>query len=316
MDLVLRICDDYFLDRVWAKFIPLASSLDSTSPVFASPSDWAPVNSSIPSLYAQEHGSQQPIYQMSAWPRDYLPRQLVSLSVITLLGIHVLYFLFAGLSYKFIFNHEMMRHPRFLKNQVRQEIHASLKAFPSMILLTLPWFQAEVMGYSRLYDGLDTYGYTYLVLSVPLFLLFTDYGIYWIHRWLHLPVFYKIFHKPHHKWIIPTPFASHAFHPVDGYLQSVPYHIYIFLFPLHRMLYLGLFVAVNFWSIFIHDSDMITGHALENVINGPAHHTLHHLYFTCNYGQYFTWADRVGKSYRHPDSALDPLLEVQTLKKD
>ena len=33
------------------------------------------------------------------------------------------------------------------------------------------------------------------------FLLFTDYGIYWIHRWLHLPVFYKIFHKPHHKWI-------------------------------------------------------------------------------------------------------------------
>lgn len=168
MDLVLRICDDYFLDRVWAKFIPLASSLDSTSPVFASPSNWAPVNSSIPSLYAQEHGSQQPIYQMSAWPRDYLPRQLVSLSVITLLGIHVLYFLFAGLSYKFIFNHEMMRHPRFLKNQVRQEIHASLKAFPSMILLTLPWFQAEVMGYSRLYDGLDTYGYTYLVLSVPL----------------------------------------------------------------------------------------------------------------------------------------------------
>lgn len=35
----------------------------------------------------------------------------------------------------------------------------------------------------------------------------------------------------------------------------------------------------------IHDSDMITGHALEKVINGPAHHTLHHIYFTVNYGQ-------------------------------
>ncbi len=35
----------------------------------------------------------------------------------------------------------------------------------------------------------------------------------------------------------------------------------------------------------IHDSDMITGHPLEKVINGPAHHTLHHLYFTVNYGQ-------------------------------
>jgi hypothetical protein len=30
---------------------------------------------------------------------------------------------------------------------------------------------------------------------------------------------------------------------------------------------------------------MITGHPLENVINGPAHHTLHHLYFNVNYGQ-------------------------------
>lgn len=30
---------------------------------------------------------------------------------------------------------------------------------------------------------------------------------------------------------------------------------------------------------------MITGHPLEKAINGPAHHTLHHLYFTVNYGQ-------------------------------
>ena len=59
---------------------------------------------------------------------------------------------------------------------------------------------------------------------------------------------------------------------------------------------------------------MITGHPLENVINGPAHHTLHHLYFTVNYGQYFTWADRWGGSYRHPASGLDPLLEALAAK--
>ena len=84
---------------------------------------------------------------------------------------------------------------------------------------------------------------------------------------------------------VPTPFASHAFHPLDGYAQSVPYHLFIYLFPLHRKLYLGLFIFVNFWTILIHDSDMITGHPLEKVINGPAHHTLHHIYFTVNYGQ-------------------------------
>jgi hypothetical protein len=134
------------------------------------------------------------------------------------MGIHFLYFLFAWLSYKFIFNHEMMRHPRFLENQVKQEIQCSLRAFPAMTLLTLPWFQAEVMGYSKLYDNVEEYGWTYLALSVPLsvlplsivtiyltfiisFLLFTDYGIYWVHRLLHHPNLYRTFHKPHHKWI-------------------------------------------------------------------------------------------------------------------
>ena len=133
-------------------------------------------------------------------------------------------------------------------------------------------------------------------------------------------------------WLpVPTPFSAYAFHPLDGYLQSLPYHIFIFLLPLHRWLYLGLFVFVNFWTILIHDSDvrpclpytsclgahdplqMISGHPLENIINGPAHHTLHHLYFTVNYGQYFTWADRTYKSYRQPDKALDPMNEIREM---
>jgi sterol desaturase/sphingolipid hydroxylase (fatty acid hydroxylase superfamily) len=29
--------------------------------------------------------------------------------------------------------------------------------------------------------------------------MFIDFGIYWIHRGLHLPFFYRNFHKPHHK---------------------------------------------------------------------------------------------------------------------
>lgn len=115
------------------------------------------------------------------------------------------------------------------------------------------------------------------------FLVFTDYCIYWIHRWLHIPFIYKVLHKPHHKWlsefifslffytsltytVVPTPFASHAFHPVDGYLQSVPYHLFIFLFPLHRMLYLGLFVAVNFWSIFVSCIQLVNAPILKPIV--------------------------------------------------
>lgn len=63
-------------------------------------------------------------------------------------------------------------------------------------------------------------------------------------------------------------------------------------------------------SLQIHDGDMISGHFLETYINSPAHHTLHHLYFTCNYGQYFTWADSWGGSYRAPRPDLDPIHDA------
>ncbi|KAJ6598910.1 fatty acid hydroxylase [Mycena vulgaris] len=327
MDFVLDRFDHYLLDAVYAKLVPLSafagpdllrSHNASASAFLPAVSQWSKIVSLLPRPPiaiddASYSALSQPL-QISAWPREYMPRQILSLGIITLVGIHLLYFVFAGLSYRYIFNHEMRRHPRFLKDQEKLEIQSSMRAFPAITLLTLPWFLAEARGHSQLYDGADTYGYLYLFASAPFFLLFTDYCIYWVHRWLHIPIFYKFLHKPHHKWIIPTPWASHAFHPIDGYLQSVPYHLFIFIFPLHRMLYLGMFVFVNFWSIFIHDSDMITGHPLENIINGPAHHTLHHLYFTVNYGQYFTWADRVGKSYRQPESSLDPLLEVKATK--
>lgn len=185
MDFVLDLADEYVFDAVWAKLVPLSAFSPEITSTFNSTlkyiptvthSSWSSLVSLLPhpsidpvllsDIYA--NASHYSIPDVSAWPRDYIPRQLLSLSVITLLGIHALYFLFAGLSYYLIFNHEMMRHPRFLKNQVKLEIQSSLRAFPVMMFMTVPIFQAEVMGYTRLYDGVDTYGYFYLVASVPL----------------------------------------------------------------------------------------------------------------------------------------------------
>src|SRR5438270_1093617 len=103
---------------------------------------------------------------------------------------------------------------------------------PLMTLLTVPWFLGEVRGYSKLYDTIDIYGWGYFILSVGLFLMFTDFFIYCIHRGLHHRSVYSWIHKTHHKFIVPTPFASHAFHYLDGYLQSMPYHWFVFLIPM------------------------------------------------------------------------------------
>ncbi|XP_010596237.1 lathosterol oxidase [Loxodonta africana] len=245
-----------------------------------------------------------PYVYPAAWPEDDIFRQTLSLLIVTNVGAYILYFLFASLSYYFVFDHSLMKHPQFLKNQVSREIKYTVQALPWISIPTVALFLLEVRGYSKLYDGIGEFpsGWIQLCVSIVSFLFFTDMLIYWIHRGLHHRLVYKRIHKPHHVWKITTPFASHAFHPVDGFLQSLPYHIYPFIFPLHKVIYLTLYVLVNIWSISIHDGDFHVPKILRPFINGAAHHTDHHLFFDYNYGQYFTLWDRIGGSFKNPSS--------------
>lgn len=182
------------------------------------------------------------------------------------------------------------------------EIKSTVAGIPWIALLTTPFFWLEVRGHSKMYDSsADGPGLWYDILQFPIFICFTDFFIYFIHRGLHHPKIYKRLHKAHHKWVVPTPFASHAFHPLDGFSQSIPYHVYPFLFPLNKWAYIALFVFVNIWTVTIHDGE----YAMNNrIINGAACHTMHHLYFNYNYGQFTTLWDRIGGSYRQPNEEL------------
>ena len=242
------------------------------------------------------------VYTANFEPTDWR-RQALSLYVITVIGGYVMYFGFATFSYFFIFDRSLMQHPKFLKNQVRLEIQFTTLIMPFMAMPTAAVFLPEVRGYSKLYDGADgMYGWLFILFSICTFLMFTDCLIYWIHRALHHKLLYKRLHKPHHRWLIPTPFASHAFHPIDGFLQSLPYHLYPFLFPLNKLLYLTLFVFVNMWTVSIHDGDYRVPDLLKPFINGSAHHTDHHFFYNYNYGQFFTLWDRIGSSFKNPSA--------------
>lgn len=194
---------------------------------------------------------------------------------------------------------------------MRLEIKQTCTSLPIMAIFTVPFFVAEVRGHSFIYDTTSAAGFKHPLLSIfgswynyvqfPLFLMFTDFCIYWIHRALHHPSLYKRLHKPHHKWIMPTPYASHAFHPLDGYAQSIPYHVFPFMFPLQKFAYIGLFVFINIWTVMIHDGEYVANSA---IISGAACHTMHHLYFNYNYGQFTTLWDRLGGSYRKPNLEL------------
>lgn len=326
MDLVVEAFDLLMGDRIYATLYPgkPSSSVNQyTSTTFSSIREGA----TAPAGGYQYKPSSQYFSQYipepshwayeSAWARDNIYRQFLSLYFITwyvsfppvlpidtnftshhrFFGL-IIYFLCAGLSYLFVFDHATMKHPKYLKNQVRLEIMQTMYSMPFMSTLTAPLFLLEVRGWTKLYDSPDEAPFAlYNYLQFPLFLLFTDFFIYWIHRTLHHPLIYKHLHKPHHKWVMPTPFASHAFHPVDGFSQSVPYHIFPFVLPLQKIASVALFIFINIWTIFIHDGEYVANNL---IINGAACHALHHTKFDFNYGQFTTLFDRMGGTYYKP----------------
>lgn len=343
MDIVLEILDTFVYDKIYASLLPkngqvaqIVENFKSTNPVYnklyngfnnnqdnfnstISGTNNFPINLPLPltlllnkidslqnkdEIYGQPHFLDLSSYANESYlPRSNLLRISISTFLFTAFFGWVLYFSVASLSYLTVFDKKIFNHPRYLKNQVYLEMHRATTAIPVMVFLTLPFFLLELQGYSKLYYNVNasTGGWTAILYQLPMFILFTDCGIYFIHRWLHWPAVYKKLHKPHHKWIVCTPFASHAFHPVDGWAQSLPYHIFPLFFSLHKVSYLFLFTFVNFWTVMIHDGQYLSN---DPIVNGTACHTVHHLYFNYNYGQFTTLWDRLGKSYRRPDDSF------------
>ncbi|CCD24302.1 C-5 sterol desaturase NDAI_0C06430 [Naumovozyma dairenensis CBS 421] len=323
MDFVLEVLDHYIFDDLYAKILP-ASLSSQISPNLKNLLDlndgFILQNSTLFQETLRLKNSvkvNNDVYGLNPYlfewttstfnsllPRHNLIREFLSLWVIvTIFGL-LLYFSMASMSYLFVFDKTIFNHPRYLKNQMALEIQLAASAIPVMSLLTVPWFLLEINGHSKLYFSLDftsAKGIKKNLIEMASFIFFTDCGIYLCHRWLHWPRIYKALHKPHHKWLVCTPFASHSFHPVDGYAQSLSYHLYPIILPLNKLTYLLLFTFVNFWTVMIHDGNHMSNNA---IVNGTACHTVHHLYFNYNYGQFTTLWDRLGGSYRKPDESL------------
>ena len=133
-----------------------------------------------------------------------------------------------------------------------------------------------------------------------------DAYFYWVHRAMHHPRLFKIFHRAHHRSITPTPWAAYSFAIPEAFVMIAFVPIWLF------------FVATPVWVMLTWISFQIIrnamGHAgfelhprwwlstpLTRWINTTTHHDLHHSGgFNRNYGLYFTWWDRMmGTEHPH-----------------
>lgn len=228
-----------------------------------------------------------------------LGRRVVATWIFLYAGALLIYFLFGG--FDFLVYHvilgKRLHGPDYLKTvDLKREIRMSVKSLFVMSGMSVPAEILIQLGYSKEYNDMYEYGLPYLIISPLLFIAFSDCMIYFVHRALHTRFLYKHIHKPHHSFINTTPFAAFAFHPVDGYMQGIAYHIFVFLFPMNSFVHLVSLACVSMWTINIHDrvSFGIPG------INGAGHHTIHHTTYKSNYGQYFTFWDKLCGTFRDP----------------
>ena len=152
-------------------------------------------------------------------------------------------------------------------------------------------------GASEVYFSVAEHGWPYLLGSIFAVLAVAETSIYWIHRALHTRFLYRHLHVFHHRFREPTPLASLAFHPLDSFAQALPYHLCALLFPLHVWVYNGFVTLVTIWAIMIHDRIRWTP---LSFVNHAGCHTAHHWYFRYNYGQFFTFSDRLCGTYHSP----------------
>jgi lathosterol oxidase len=101
MDTVLHFADQYVFDSLYAKV-------------------WPAYTKSIAGAL------------VSSWPRDDFWRIHLSVFIITCIFGWILYFVTASASYFLVFDHDYMKHPKFLKNQVYMEIECAVSAIPWM----------------------------------------------------------------------------------------------------------------------------------------------------------------------------------------
>ena len=218
------------------------------------------------------------------------------------------YFIPVSIWYYFFFyrNREKWKLKRIQNNfpekkQILREIKYSVLsvALFSVIASLLIW--AIRAGYTVMYFDISDYGIFYFIASPLIAFLIHDTVFYWTHRFMHLKKIFRFFHVIHHKSTNPSPFSIYAFQPGEAFIQSSIYPLIIFLLPIHPYM-LAFFMAYNmFINLAGHGGlEFMTRrfrtHWLFRWQNSVTNHDLHHTRFTCNYGFYFTFWDRLMKT--------------------
>lgn len=181
----------------------------------------------------------------------------------------------------------------------RREIFFSSMSIVIFALPPLLLLQNDTLRpHTTYYRDISRYGWLYFFGAFPLMLLMHDAYFYWMHRLIHHPRLFRLFHLVHHRSVNPSPWAAYAFHPLEAFLESLIFVIFLFTIPINEWHLFIFFVISLVYNVYGHLGFELypakfNRNWLGRWMNTSVSHNMHHHYFKGNYGLYFMFWDRM-----------------------
>ncbi len=226
--------------------------------------------------------------------------------------IYLRYLLFAGLAFYLFYrwrsspwSRRKIQPQQPAKRMLLQELLHSLSTAFAFATIGLVIYGMGQLGWTKIYNAIDQYGYSYFIISILMTLFIHDTYFYWLHRALHHPRLFRRVHRIHHQSFNPTPLAAFSFHPVESILEIGFLPLWIVLVPIHPAALLVFASLSLLWNVIGHLGYEIfpkgfVRHPVGRWFNTSTHHNMHHARGKSNYGLYFNFWD-TWMSTNHPE---------------
>lgn len=180
---------------------------------------------------------------------------------------------------------------------IRREIAYSLSTvvvfagIAAAVVAMLAAKQAEI------YARPLAHGVWWLVVSLPLLIVWHDCYFYWTHRLLHTRWLFRHIHAVHHRSRHPSPWSAYSFHPLEALNSGVMFLLALWALPFNETvltifgLHQILRNAIGHAGVETMPAGFVR-HPLWGRFTTTTHHHLHHEASYGNYGLWFTWWDR------------------------
>jgi Delta7-sterol 5-desaturase len=156
-------------------------------------------------------------------------------------------------------------------------------------------------NYTYIYLSISDFPLWWFPISILISMFIHETYYYWLHRLMHHPKIYKQVHQVHHDSRITSAWTAFSFHPIEGILEALIMPAIVILIPMHlyaiiiHLTIMTITAAINHLDIEIYPRNRF-GSLLGKHVIGATHHSHHHKFYRYNFGLYFTFWDKWGKT--------------------